>query len=155
MSASCIITALSIIFLVASICCELISFLTTHMIDSLDNTYAMQRRHQGIFRSCNSNHYANCVWFDFSNYEQMYNSNESEPRILLTIFYFKWFKCIYRTYSQLFLRFKSFNQNRRLAGACLLCHLDVHSVSGACRKYKQMSKRMSPSDNGSTRALKW
>ena len=73
MSASCIITSISIIFLVASICCELISFLTTHMIDSIDNTW----RHQGIFRACNSHQYDNCAWLDFTNYQQLYNTDDS------------------------------------------------------------------------------
>ncbi len=106
MSGSCIISSFSLIFLVASICCELISFLTTHMIDSVDlNTnninnnigymsnrqhqqqqqqqqqqYPLnqRRQHQGIFRSCDSNYYINCAWFDFTNYNQLFNSDESK-----------------------------------------------------------------------------
>ena len=48
MSASCIITSLSFILLLATICCELIAFLTSHVISNNFDS----RLHEGIYQRC-------------------------------------------------------------------------------------------------------
>ena len=48
MSASCIITSLTFILLLATICCQLIAFLTSHMISNNFDS----RMHEGIYQRC-------------------------------------------------------------------------------------------------------
>ncbi len=48
MSASCVLSSLSFIFLLGTICAQLIAFLTSHMIDNnYDPTV-----HEGIYQRC-------------------------------------------------------------------------------------------------------
>jgi hypothetical protein len=47
-AAGCVIQSLSFIFLLATICAQLISFLTSHMIDNYNNFNI----HEGVFQRC-------------------------------------------------------------------------------------------------------
>lgn len=77
--ASCVITSISVIFLLATLSCEILSFLTTHMIDNnYDNSI-----HEGIFRRCGTFYlnsaYGSCAWLNLmtNDHNGIFNSDES------------------------------------------------------------------------------